>query len=275
MISTIIFSEGNPLRLDALLTSIYKNAGEVFQDGTVIYKSESEKSDEAYDVARRCMYSFRPSWEKANNFKENVISALELTKEPLVCFMSEGDVIFRDITNEYSEIGKVFEDPMVLSFSLRLGINTTKCYFTKIDNRLYGQEVDGNVMKFDWQKHYMDYSNPFSMNGTIFRTQEVLKFVKKIQFNSALELEDALYLFQDYPKNKMGAFNNSALVTIATSQIKSMVKDSKPVAPENNKQISEKFISGERIDLDAMDLSAINACYIEMECPIKTITVNA
>jgi hypothetical protein len=270
MISTIIFSEGSPLRLDALLQSINKNANSVFSDTAIIYKSDFKESDEAYNIVQA-----GSNYKKSKHLKEDVISAIEAATGQFICFMSEGDLIFRDITQDAKEIEKVFDDPMVLSFSMRLGTNTTKCYFTRIDNRLYGQEVDGNVMKFDWQKHYMDYSNPFCMNGQIFRTQEILKFVKKIQFNSSLELEDALYLFQDYPKNKMGSFVNGALVTIPTPEIRSMVKDSKSARPEDHKSISEKFIAGERIDFDAMDFTGIDACYVEKEYPIKNIIVNA
>jgi hypothetical protein len=257
------------------MVSIYKNAANVFNTGTIIYKSDSKESEEAYDIAKRCMYSFRPEWKKSSNLKEEVVSSLESISDPFVCLFSEGDLVFRDIVAEADEIGKAFDDPMVLSFSMRLGTNTTKCYFTGIDNRLYGQEIDGNVMRFDWQKHYMDYSNPFSMNGSIFRTSELLKMVKKIQFNSSLELEDALHLFQDYPKNKMATFNNSAVITIPNTEIKSMVRGSKPSAPENNIEISKGFIAGERIDLDAMNFSEVNACYIDMNYLLKTITENA
>jgi len=274
MISTIIFSEGNPLRLDALMVSIYKNAANVFNNGTVIYKSNTETSEEAYEIAKRSMYSFIPEWKKCFNLKEQVVATLESIKDPFVCFLSDGDLIYRDINDEAMEVTKAFEDPSVLCLSMRLGSNTIKCYFTGIDNRLYGQEVDENIMKFDWQKHYMDYSNPYSMNGTIFRTTEILKMIKKLQFNSALELEDALHLFGDYPKNKMAAFNTSALVTIPTNEVKAMVRNAKPLPPENDVEVSKGFILGERIDLDSMNFSDIDACYVEKNYLLKSITAN-
>lgn len=272
MISTIIFSEGSPMRVEALLQSINKNANYTFTDSVVIYKSDSLISDMAYDIVQK---STNVVFKKTGNFKEDVVIALESTAQTFVCFLSDSDIFFRNIENSSEEIIKLFDDQEVLTFNFRLGINVTKCYITSVNNKLYGQEKVGeNSMKFDWQKHYLDFAMPYNVHGGIYRTQEILKMIKKIKFDSAQEMEDALYLFQDYPKNKMASFIKSALVTIPTPEIKSMVKGNKPVKPEDHKQISEKFMAGERIDLDAMDFAVVDACFVEKEYKIKNITVN-
>jgi hypothetical protein len=269
MIGALIFSENSPMRLEALLRSASINASGIFGSLSVIYSATSASSKKGYEIVSKefpCV-----GWVEMSNMKADVLSAIENSGASSTCFLSDCDVFFSNVFGMHDEIEKTLEDQSVICFSLRLGENTTKCYLMAIDNRLYGQHTVGeNSIKFDWKKHYLDFGNPFSINGHVYRSQEILKMLRKLTFDSPSDMDDAMQLFQEYPKEMMASFKKSAVVTLPRLEIMSMVKNRKerPTA-QSDSELTEAFLSGSRIDLGAMDFSSVNACYLEAELKLK------
>jgi hypothetical protein len=265
MIGTLIFSKDSPTRLEVLLRSITLNANDVFGRVIVLYSTSSDSSRKGYEIMSKEFESV--TWVPISNLKQDVLSSIEAAGASSICFLSDWDMIFSNISGKAVEIESILDDQTVLCFSLRLGENVTKCYLMGINNRLYGQvPVGESSIKFDWKKHYLDFANPFSINGHIYRTPEIQKMLRKVTFNSPEEIEDSLHLFQDYPKNMMASFVKSAVVTVPKLEMMSMVKNRKEKPSViNESELTKLFLEGKRIDLSMIDFSSVNSCYMEVE----------
>lgn len=272
MIKALIFSSDSPMRLDALMRSISINAADVFGTIAVLYRANSESSRKGYEMLKDEFKNV--DWVAVSNLKHDVIASMDGSNASAICFLMDCDLFFKDISGKSLEIEAALEDQTVLTFSLRLGENVKKCYLMGIDNRLYGQvAISSNVMKIDWKKHYLDFGNPFCTSGHIYRTQEVLKMIKKITFDSPEEMEDALHIFQEYPKDMMASFNESSLVTIPKTEVMAMVKSRKEKPSHIDEDgLTQSFLTGERIDLDSMGFSNVDSCYLETELKFKKTT---
>lgn len=145
----------------------------------------------------------------SENFKQELLGLISSDYE-YTAFFTEGDILF-NVINE-SEIIDTLSDEEVLCFSLRLGENTTHCNALNMVNNLYDQEVAGNIIKWEWSKHYLDFGCPLSLDGHIFRTKEIYKLVKNIPFKNSDSLEEGLQAYEFLPREKMAAFKNSVLV---------------------------------------------------------------
>ena len=66
---------------------------------------------------------------------------------------------------------------------------------------------ENNILYWDWSVHYLDFGYPFNLDGTVYRGKELLKFIKNINFDNSIELENSLQIFDNYPKNIMCCFD--------------------------------------------------------------------
>lgn len=148
--------------------------------------------------------------QDSTTFKEDLLKALSIDLEYTAMF-NKDNILFSQIVEE--DIVKALSDEDVFCFSLRLGENTTYCHTLQLTNTLHGQERDGNIIKWEWSKHYLDYGYPLSTNGHIFRTKELFKLIKKIPFTDCVTLEENIQVFEFLPRDKMASYTHSVLVS--------------------------------------------------------------
>lgn len=247
MINAIIFSNNNPIKLNLLLNSIRKNAKDVFEL-KVLYNFNELEFEEGYKKIIETNKEIK--WIKQDfNFKENIISLMESTKNEYTCFFTDNDIIYKKVT-EKDLILNLKEDKNSFCFSMRLGLNTIKCNSMNTNNVIKPHHIDEDFICWNWQLHYLDFGYPLSLNGHIFRTKEISKLSKKVQFNNPDEYESSLQIFDNFPKNNMWAFKESVLVTSTNSL--------------EDKQLNQNFILGQEIYFEKIDFSNIESCSQEL-----------
>jgi hypothetical protein len=210
-INAIILSLGRKLYTDLLLNSIEKNAKDIFD-----IKVLSEKED----------------------FKRNLIDSLNLNNK-LTCFFTDNDILFDNIDLETIEQSLNKED--VFCFSLRLGKNVSYCYNAREKNQLVISNETDNTILVDWQKSWYDFGSPLSINGHIFRTKDILKLTKPLNFFDPEHYEESLQIYETFPRNMMESYNTSKLVTAFYSEETEL------------KFLSDGYIDLERLDFSNMD----------------------
>lgn len=176
-----------------------------------------------------------------DNFKHKIISVNNL-KDQMVSFIKE------DINSNYTiidenklcydsikpeDIDMVLKNEEIFCFSLSLGKNVTFCSNMNCNNVFIPTKEENNILYWDWSVHYMDFGYPFNLDGTVYRGKELLKFIKNINFQNSLELENNLQIFDNYPKNIMCCFNNNKIIEIIF---------------ENKKEISTFNVDNIKID---------------------------
>jgi len=150
----------------------------------------------------------------SSTFKEDVLKALSSELEYTALFTKD-NILFNQINEE--DITNTLSDEDIICFSLRLGENITYCSTLEMVNNLHGQEHFDSIMKWDWSKHYLDFGFPLSINGHIFRTKELTKLIKKVNFTNALSLEEGLQMFEFLPREKMASYITSVLISANVS----------------------------------------------------------
>lgn len=263
MINSIIFSKDRALQLRLLLESIEKNAKDIYNIN-IIYKSSNEEFEKGYEKLKKENIIKNINWVKENeNFKEDVLNILNSNYQ-YSCFFTDDDIFFNTIKEE--DIIKVFEDKDVFCFSPRLGENITYCYIMEGNNVLFGQEKDENIIKWDWQKHYLDFGYPISVDSHVFKTKDIYKLVKKVAFENPNTMEDNLQIFDTFPKYKMASYEHSVLVNTPMNLVQNVCESINSKKEEYSaKTLNQNYLDGKIIDYNSFDFSKIVGCHQELE----------
>jgi hypothetical protein len=120
------------------------------------------------------------------------------------------------------------------------------------------EHFNASVIEWDWSKHYLDFGFPWSTEGHVFRTKELLKLIKGVNFTTPDELESNLMdVFEYFPKNKMCSFHNSVVV--------------RDIAGPDVKQINEMWKGGKPIELSEMDFTKVDGCWSYISKPTREV----
>lgn len=256
MINAIIFSSDRAQRLRLLLQSIKENATDIFKLNIIYYSSTKEFYNGYKKLINENIIDGINWVHQSDNFKGNILELLK-TDLPYSCFFTDDDVLYREVS--YKDIeSNINEDEDVFCFSLRLGNNTTYCYNMQTDNKTANIEEINNIIKWDWQKHYLDFGYPLCINGHIFRSKEIFRLVKKVSFDNPNKLEENLQIFDNFPRHKMASNCQSSLVNIPTNILEGL--ETEILLEELNKE----YINGNTIDLNSIDFKDINGCVKEL-----------
>jgi len=257
MINTIIFSENNPGRLRILLQSIRKNSMGAFHFN-ILHRSLNSEFEPIYDSLKTEFTDLNINWTGYSHFKEAVLRFAQSNAE-FTMFLKDDDVLYS--LEDYGAIKKTMDkEQEALCFSLRLGKNTKICRNMNTTNSFVPETelLDGKILKWDWSKHYLDYGFPFSTEGHVFRTKELVRLLKQVSFNNFDELEENLFsVFEFFPKNMMCSFSNSIVV--------------RDVAGPDQRQINQMFNEGKPIEFSEMDFTNVDGCWSPIPKPTREV----
>lgn len=262
MIRAIVFSKDRACQLQLFLESVQKNASGVF-DMHIIIKASTEEFKAGYDKISGLFPDIK-FIEQSSDIKKDILDLL-VSNCAYSCFFTDDDIIYGQVKEE-DIISNISSDEDVFCFSLRLGENIKFCYTMNMENVLHNQEDLGEFIKWDWTLHYLDLGYPLSVDGHIFRTQEITKLTKKVSFKNPNEFEGNLQIFDNFPRPKMAAYKHSALVNAPNN----IVNDTHPNrnATEHGittKELNDRLLKGEKIDFDALDFSNIIGAHQELK----------
>ena len=264
-ISAIVFSRDRAVQLKLFLDSVNKNAPALFELNVIINYTDDDYK-KAYDTIINDSQYSHVNFVVTEDIKEFILFTIK-TGCDYSCFFLDDDIIYKEIS--FADIVEPIEaDDDVVCFSLRLGENTTKCYTLGADNVMHDMIKSVNTMKWDWTLHYLDFGYPFSMNGHIFRKNDIYKLVKKSTFSNVEELEMALYDYTEmFPRNMMVSYRDSRLVNIPCGRVQVSLDDEMTMAlKESESRIRRKsmnnfFLTGSFINLESIDFSNIEGCH--------------
>ena len=262
-IKAIIFSKDRAQQLFLLLQSIEKNAPGIF-DLNVLYTYSDDAFKNGYDkLIELCAITrWNINFIRENAFKQDLMAQFDLNY-PYTCFFTDDDVLFESI--DFQTIDNSLQKDTVICFSLRLGNNTTFCYTMGQQNKIVVSEETENTITFDWQKSYMDFGYPLSVDGHVFRTKEIMKFSKSLNFVNPNTYEAALQVYETFPKNMMESYKHSKLVGVPVNVVQNVYPNKKGEKfGISAKDLNDKFLQDEYVDLSNLDFSDIIGCHQEI-----------
>lgn len=263
-INAVIFSKDRASQLHLLLSSLFKNAPYLF-NLNVLYTYSNPEFEKGYDVLKEMCKTnlWNVNFVKETNFKEDLLGLIK-SDYKYTTFFTDDDVLFDEI--DYQTIENSFLDEDVFCFSLRLGKNTTFCYTMNVPNQIVISKETENTVSWDWQKSWYDFGYPLSVDGHVFRTKEIAKLSKSLNFKSPNTYEGSLQIYETFPRYLMESYKHSRLVGNPVN----IVNDSHPNLNGQKykfdiKDLNQKFINGVLICLEDMDFSNIIGAHQEIE----------
>ncbi len=259
----IVLSRDRPAQCDLLLRSLERYAPAeptvvLYRDGPGYPELRHERRGE----------SFIREFGREHEFQNLVDSALAFAHaagEETVTFLCDDDVCYRPWPppGEPTPAELLEEDDELLCVSLRLGRNCVMQYPTGVE-----QEWP-NVNPWEWQVSQGDFAYPGSIDGHVFTLADVNDMLADREYPNPTALEcvlaDACHEFAP-ERRLMRSYDHSVLVGVPVNRVseQSRVRFGE-LHPAPADMLLAGFLAGRRLDLAAIDFSAVDAAHVELE----------
>jgi hypothetical protein len=182
-----------------------------------------------------------------------------------VTFLCDDDVVYRPWLELPAPAELLEEDDDLICWSLRLGANCLWQYPTGLAQLWPG------LNPWLWQIGQGDFGYPGSVDGHVFRAGDVrwMLYGREYPNPTALEcvlVEGCARMAAERPL--MGCYPLSVLVGVPVNRvsIQSNVRHGEQF-PAPAQELLSSFLTGGRLDLDAVDFSSVDAAHVELELP--------
>jgi len=250
MINTIIFSKDRASQLHALLESFHEKFKMDYKV-SIIYKASSSDYEKGYDILKLLWSSCEFIAE--TDFRQDVINLV--SKEyKYVMFLVDDIVFIRNVERDFNF--RTFEDKEdVLTLSLFLSPDVTFEYARQkhvkipiIENNIYNWLIR-------WGKRRNKKSNewgagwdcPMSVGGNIFRTNDFLPYINKVNFQNPNTMESNMQKTPFKSKPLMMCCDKVKLICIPVNVVQSRFKNRH--GKIDSKTLNEKWLNGLKIDV--------------------------
>jgi hypothetical protein len=260
----IVFSRDRAAQLDLLLSSLRANAPSLLDSLTVLWRASDERYREAYDVCRAEHPQARFVAEQS--FADDVRCLLP--PAGLVVFFTDDSVLFRPLeVRERTPAQWLAHDPELLCFSLRLGLNCEDCYPEGRRQRQPDFAQRGDALSWSWTTADGDFGYPASLDGHIMDAAVPRRLLGAWQPANPNELEAILAraVGSTPVPTRMASYRESHLVSIPANRVNETFPnrfDSASGADPHS--LNARYLSGERLDLEAIDFASVNAAHAEI-----------
>ena len=259
MLNIIVFFYFIPCQLELFIRSM-KFYFEDFYNNTIniLYTYSDIKYKNGYEKLFKIHNDSNIKYIKeVDNFKNHVISLINIDNLYTVFFVD--DNVFKNSFSLKSLQFKLFtlrDD--ILTLSLRLHKNLTYCYPAKI--RMIPPEFD-NSNVFKWYGLKGDYGYPMSLDGHIFRTNDILELTKKLTFRNPNSYESIL---SSYPvsRPKMICFDDSIIINNPINKVQNFNNNIHGNVTAN--YLNDKFLDGYIIDFEVFKGVKNYSCHQEI-----------
>lgn len=266
----IIFSKNRACQLRLLLDSLRANSPTLFDRISILFKADDEFYSKGYEQLKQYYPALK--YVQETNFRNNLIGLIDDEIEATT-FMVDDAVVFRPIMARKIDIIRPVVKEYAI-FSLRLGMNCNYSHPADLHYTLGEHEVNGEYLKFDYTKQMPgDFRYPLSTDGHIFNTTLIKDMLINTEFNNPNSLEANLQKFvvmNSIPKTVI-SFTESKLVSIPANLVNNSFKNRHGLLYfYSEKELNDKYLTGETIDLTAMSFEDINGPHKEIKYEFKT-----
>ncbi len=250
------------MQLQALLDSVELHTKGFFNNIDVVYLATDDRYKQGYEILK----TRRPqvNYITESNFEKDIKSCFKME---YTCMAADDDIIFRDFNKG---LFRVFEDPEVGCFSLRLGLNIDYCYSNDKPNKLKKYQEDGEFIHWNWREEELDFAYPLSVISHIFRTDFIKGLTDKISFKDTNIYEGTLQrMIQECP-SKMYAYKESKIVGVPANSVNSSWTNRHGLQHSySTEELIDRYINGETIDVTKVDADKIHSAQQELKYEFK------
>ena len=272
----IIFSRNRAAQLNLLLDSIIENSNNIFDKISIIFRADLGFKD-GYDIMIYSDYykKINLHWYKENLVEKgidfnSILKKVIDDKIEFTTFMVDDNILYNKIIVPQEEILDTIKSDTVC-FSLRLGENCTYSHPANVNYSLKNYTQDGNFLSFNWNTQEPgDFAYPLSVDGHIYKTKFIQHAINAIPFNNPNTLEANLQHLLKYIPYKMYSFKKSVLIGVPVNLVNDTFNNRNGLLhPISVETLNEKYLKGEKINLNALTFSNINGPHKELEYVFK------
>jgi hypothetical protein len=264
-INIVVFSKDRAMQLELFLRSFYtfvRNADQYVIN--MLYTTSTVEFMQGY--VKLCTYvKENVVFHIEFNFKKDIIELIDPAKEHTVFFTD--DDVFINHFDFYDKQMETFEwDDSIVCRSLRLNKNLTYCYPKQAPMKQPPFLSDNT---FEWRGQDGDYGYPMSLDGHIFRTKEILPFLRDLDYISPNTLESKMASNTHGLPTKMICYDKSMIVNNPINIVQNdWVNVHGSISAES---LNERFLKGDGIQLKNFMEMNNTSCHIEVEPQFKPI----
>jgi hypothetical protein len=223
----VIFSKDRPMQLYGLLDSYFRYVANPLPI-TVIYTYKDKNQKKAYlDVIKY----FKKNKTKINfidemsSFKDVLFGVLSKIREDKILFLVDDIIFIKSV--DFNIFKKINTKTHVLS--LRHSPFLRKSFTTKTNHSppsFNKWRFSDELLEFNWFESGGEWSDPWSIDGQLLNTSEVLLISNCSNFRAPNSYEIALKAFNDIVKSKKGlCFNESKILNLPINRVQNEVNN--------------------------------------------------
>jgi len=275
-VQVLIISKDRPMQLYALLETFFKyNRDARLPEINVLYKSGSVYVP-GYEILKE-KYAGKVNFHLEENFHTDYKNLIK--RKRFVTFLVDDTIFFNEfkLANGCTTLA---EDLSVLSFSYRLGTNTTYSYINNIPFATPSEYNTGKyITKVDWTKEYpyIDFGYPFEISSSMYRSSDVLSMMDLC--NAGWESPNTFELtgttmvrtFHTRFGKHIATYRKSVAVSIPLNRVQNVhlnrtLNDMQYTSEELQKQ----FMDGKQLNLDEINEQwSTNSVHVELRPAFK------
>lgn len=264
----IIFSKNRACQLELLLNSINENSNNVFDQIIVLYRFDNDEYKNGYD--KLILNHNNIVFVNENNFYYDLLNLISDDYD-FTTFLVDDAVLFKPIPLFKNQILELIDDDTIC-FSLRLGFNCVYSHPANITYKLGKHQISNDIISFDYTEQEVgDFKYPLSTDGHIFKTKTIKSLLLQIPFNNPNSLEASLQVFINRIPKKIHCFFESKIVSIPANLVNTTFINRHGLEHfMSEKDLNDKFILGESIDLSNLNFEDVNGPHKEIKYIFKT-----
>jgi hypothetical protein len=243
--NVIIFSKNRPMQLYALLESIelfWKDHPTIKVLYTYDYTDHSDDYEPfymGYNIVFNKFYDRNKYWfVHESGFKDSLYSLINKEKE-FTMFLVDDNLFIRPFNNNYINS---FKNPFVLSYSNRLSPKINYCFSENISTEPPKELI------YNYRNYKGDFGYPMSLDGNIFKTVDIIDFIRLHNFNSPNNLEVMLSQTATI-KPLMAISEETKIIGVPYNSVQKEYNNT-TLDGFDHRELNELFLDGKKIDID-------------------------
>ena len=258
LINTVIFSKDRACQLEALLRSLREQVPDWKSRGlwSVVFTASSPRFDEGYRLLRENPATkgveFLDERAQGAPFADLVRSTMRRQRAAngaQHCMFLVDDMLFKAPWPQDGgkPMRRLLKDKTVLCLSLRMCKRYDYCYARRKDMKLPRFDWWG---RWNWTKSRLDWGYPMSVDGHVFRYDDLLPLVERVSFRHPNSFEAALAENPIRQRPRMVCYPEAVVVNLPINLVQTELKNR---AGEQHgistEALNDAFLAGRRVDL--------------------------
>jgi len=237
----LVFSRNRAFQLDCFLRSARENAKIELSDVSILYKYDPEFF-ESLEILKleypKCRFI------DEINFREQTIEWVEKATDTL-SFATDDALFTREVNTTFaSDI--LLQNPRILTFSLRLGLNLDWCYPMNRLQIIPNGQLISQTFVWDSRSADGDWGYPLSVDGHVYRKQEILEIFKRTFFTNPNTLEANIQSLKPHLHSAACCFLRSSYFNSPLNVVQSVYTNRAGQVTVN--ELDKAYRSGKRFD---------------------------